>query len=124
RLRVLRMKITTKNLRKIIREEISSFSTKDQNLTPPPMNQSVMDHPHDGQWFAGTWEDWSKGMRDLSNLIDFVEKSIASMKRTDTASRPKMAPMGVSGAERLEAAKKIKSALETAYNTWQIDDPL
>ena len=118
------MKITTKNLRKIIREEISSFSTKDQNLTPPPMNQSTYDHPHDGKWFAGTWEDWSKGMGDLSDLIDFVEKSIESMISTDTANRPKQFELDSSGAERLEAAKKIKSALETALDNWQIDDPL
>ena len=118
------MKITARKLRKIIREEISSFSTKDQNFTRPPMNQSTYDHPHDGQWFAGTWEDWSKGMGDLNDLIEFVQKSIESMISTDTASRPKMAELGLSGAERLEGAKKIKAALETALDKWMMDDPL
>jgi hypothetical protein len=81
-------------------------------------------HPHDGQWFSGTWEDWTKGMKDLVWLMDFVDGSITSMEQTNTELQPARFLLDNSGADRLLAAKRIKGALEEAYNLWQIDDPL
>tara|TARA_B100000427_G_C15505006_1_gene593512 strand:+ start:421 stop:744 length:324 start_codon:yes stop_codon:yes gene_type:complete len=81
-------------------------------------------HPHDGQWFVGTWEDWTQGLNHLGWLLNFVETAISSMEQTNAEQQPKRFEMDRSGAERLEAAKEIKKALEVAYNNWQIDDPL
>lgn len=81
-------------------------------------------HPHDGQWFVGTWDEWQQGMIHLDWLTDFVDTAINSMEQTNTELQPKRFEMDRSGAERLEAARKMKEALETVYNNWQIDDPL